>query len=210
VVAWSESPSTDAVESTVMTRLEPSEQRRLAAMDPAAASRFVQSRDLLIRTVDRVVGHSDATLVARCDHCGGDHGRIHVIGAPVSVSVSYAGPVAIVAVLPDDAGAAVGIDIEEATAPAGRMHELAALFAPDDPPDLATWTRIEAVLKADGRGLRVPPNRVRFAEEGGERMLPGLLATLPGTDDRFEVATVDALSGYVVSVAVAARSTVAG
>jgi len=57
------------------------------------------------------------------------------------------------------------------------------------------WVRAEAVLKADGRGLRVDPAHVRF---DGDR------ARLPDRADEFRL--VDRrIDGCLVSVAVASR-----
>lgn len=108
-------------------------------------------------------------VVQRCTICGGPHGRPLLPGTPLLASVAYAEPWVIVAVAHRDDADAIGIDLElEGAAP-----DLTALFAPQDPPDLRGWTAIEAALKADGRGLMVPPDQVRVDAEGGRATVPG-------------------------------------
>lgn len=124
----------------------------------------------------------------RCLVCGGPHGRPRLPHAPVHASIAYADPWVVVAVARAEDAAAIGIDAE----PDGATLDLAALFAPADPPDLRGWTAIEAVLKADGRGLMVPPDEVR--------LLPGGRASGPdGT--AYLVLPVVAAPGMVVSLA---------
>lgn len=128
-------------------------------------------------------------VAQHCPTCGsGDHGALRAEGW--AVSVSYAGDLVVAAA--QQGAEALGVDVE----PEGReVGDLAALFAPYPPPDLECWTRIEAVLKADGRGLRVPPSSVRF---------DGDTATLDGV--AYDVRRFDGPAGFVVSVAVAGSS----
>jgi 4'-phosphopantetheinyl transferase len=63
---------------------------------------------------------------------------------------------------------------------------------------LAGWVRIEAVLKADGRGLRVDPARVRFADDA-----QGTVAWIEDERPRYRVVDVE-LGRYLV-VALARR-----
>jgi 4'-phosphopantetheinyl transferase len=98
--------------------------------------------------------HPAATFVSRCPRCGGPHGRVHVIGADASVSVSYAAGWAVVAA--DGHGRRIGVDAVAADA---RGLERVLPRA-----DARSWARVEAVLKADGRGLAVDPGRVRVVE----------------------------------------------
>lgn len=99
-----------------------------------------------------------ATFVSRCPRCGGEHGRIHVSGVEAAVSVSYAGGWAAAVVA--EGWARVGIDVVRADA-GGLDRVLPGA-------DAHTWARVEAVLKADGRGLDVDPARVEVAGGAGD------------------------------------------
>ncbi len=100
-------------------------------------------RALLREQVQAEVAASYGEVGRLCPHCGStEHGRPRVLGRPdVFVSVSYAGPLAVLAT----AAVPVGVDVEaDGPAPEG--------FA-----DLAAWTRAEAALKLTGEGLRRDP-----------------------------------------------------
>lgn len=112
-----------------------------------AASRRAVSRALLSALLP------EATFVSRCPRCGGDHGRIRVSGADAVVSVSYAQGWAVGAVA--QGWTRVGIDVSPTDA--GGLD----LVLPGA--DARSWTRVEAVLKVDGRGLDVDPARVEVA-----------------------------------------------
>ncbi|WP_345751931.1 hypothetical protein [Microbacterium rhizophilus] len=154
---------------------------------------------LLAELIADLAPGAGTAIRRRCLRCGGeDHGAPHPAAAPVVVSVSYAGRLVVAAAARDRDAASLGVDAERG---AGPLPGLAPLFAPLAPPDRAGWTRIEAALKADGRGLRVPPGDVRLAHEG-----PGFLAHVPGRSDPIEVVTIDdGPPGCVVSVARAPR-----
>ena len=108
----------------------------------------VEDRDELRRVAHaRLAAETGATLVGRlCPRCGSaGHGRpwVRVAGGPAPhVSLSYAGPVVLVAWT---WAGPVGVDVERAGTDAGVYG------------DLAAWTRAEAVLKASGEGLRRDP-----------------------------------------------------
>lgn len=95
-----------------------------------------------------------ASFVARCARCGGAHGRLRVAGADAAVSVSYAEGWAFVATA--RGAARLGLDAVPASAPDLERVLPGA--------DARTWARVEAVLKADGRGLAVDPACVRVEE----------------------------------------------
>lgn len=92
-----------------------------------------------------------------CPRCGGPHGPVRT-GGPYLASVSYAGGIAVVGVVAADAASAFGIDAE----PDGERGRLTRVLSATA--SVRDWIRIEAVLKADGRGLRVDPARVRIEE----------------------------------------------
>ena len=148
--------------------------------------------DALIRTLAaELAPGSDLRIRRRCAVCGGPHGRPVLPAAPVLASVAYADPWAVVAVAGTDDVAALGVDAEQEGAPL----DLAALFAPADPPGLRGWTAVEAALKADGRGLLVPPGEVRLT--------PGL-ATVPG-GGAFRILPVPTAPGLVATLAMRLR-----
>ena len=93
----------------------------------------------------------------------GDHGQLSVKGDPRHLCLSHSGPVTVLAI----AETPVGVDLE-------RVHETSEptvrrLFPPAFRQELEgregeerdetftrLWTRLEAALKADGRGLTAP------------------------------------------------------
>lgn len=172
----------------------------------AGGDRRRVGRSLLVRLIDELAPGADAALETRCAVCGhADHGPPRPVSAPVVVSVSYADPLVIAAAVRREDACAVGVDVEQARA--GALDELAPLFAPAGPPDIASWTLIEAALKADGRGIRVEPSAVRLAAAPTPTLLPDArLAHLPGRADPLEVAPVAGPDGYALSVCVARRS----
>jgi 4'-phosphopantetheinyl transferase len=156
-----------------------------------AAARSATGRHALRSLAAELVGAdpADVTVRARCATCGGPHGRPVLGGSraldSLHASVAHAGDAAVVAVSADGP---IGIDAE----PRGR----------EAPPGmtLVDWVRIEAVLKADGRGLLVDPAHVRVADDA-----TGRTAWIDGEDARYRVVDVD-LGGDLVA-ALARRET---
>jgi 4'-phosphopantetheinyl transferase len=160
----------------------------------------VRTGDLLLRRGTAVDGHAmlralvaelaavapeDVRIVARCPDCGGEHGR-PVVMAPdaateVRVSLAHTGDITVAAAL---VGGSVGVDAEQRTPGEGTATTDAgdSVPAPHTADELRQWTRIEAVLKADGRGLRVDPATVVF-----EQTDDLLLAAVPGDPRRYLV-----------------------
>jgi 4'-phosphopantetheinyl transferase len=116
-----------------------------AANDPAADRLLLQA------------AAAPFAVTQRCPDCGGDHGRPVVSSDGRWVSLSRAGGLVAIAV---SSSGPVGIDIES-RATASR-HPLDAGAEPLEPARL--WTMKEAVLKADGRGLRVDPRDLTIGE----------------------------------------------
>ncbi len=71
---------------------------------------------------------------------------------------------------------------------------------PGDEDELQHWTRVEAVLKADGGGLRIDPAAVEFSR------LPdvGFRARMSG-GAVFEVQDLEIPGGYAAALALALR-----
>lgn len=147
------------------------------------AERFARGREALRALIGDV-----AVTAAVCPDCGRRHGApLLADGRFASVSHASGGSLAAVA------DRAVGVDVEDRP-----LRLLPAVAVPPGEDPLQHWTRVEAVLKADGRGLRVDPDAVLFAPgEGGWR------ATLDG---RVYVVHDLALDGrHAAAVAVAAE-----
>lgn len=100
----------------------------------------------LVRHLLTREGCADAALDNPCPHCGGPHGPVRITGAPWRASIAYAGGLAVVGIVPD-AVTAFGLDAEPLIDP---VREAAGGIDGG----LLRWVRAEAVLKADGRGLR--------------------------------------------------------
>jgi len=151
------------------------------------ATRTAAGRDALRALAAELAGAdpADVTVRARCATCGGAHGRSVLGGSRaldgLHASVAHAGDVVVVAVSTDGP---IGIDAE----PRGR----------EAPPGttLAEWVRIEAVLKADGRGLRVDPERVRFADDAR-----GTVAWIDSEPTRYRVVAAGLAPELVAAVA---------
>jgi 4'-phosphopantetheinyl transferase len=151
-------------------------------VDPPAdrPARTAAGRAALRVLAAEIVGAdpADVTVRARCATCGGAHGRPVLGGSRaldgLHASVAHAGGIVVVAVSADGP---IGIDAE----PRDR----------DTPPGmtLAGWVRIEAVLKADGRGLAVDPARVRSAPHSADG--DALVAWIDGEGARFRLRDVD-------------------
>jgi 4'-phosphopantetheinyl transferase len=124
---------------------------------------FLAGRTLLRRLAGRMTGiaQGDIVIVATCPDCGGPHGRPAVEGSALHVGLAHCGST-VVAVASWDGP--VGVDIEDLATPASRIAAVAALTGLRS---LRHWTRVEAVLKADGRGLRVDPGLVRIDAASG-------------------------------------------
>ena len=87
---------------------------------------------------------------------------------------------------------AVGVDVETVVQAEGRLEAIGQLTGEST---LRSWTRVEAVLKADGRGLRVEPGDVRYDSEGA--------AWVRGSNRRYLVAEHDVDPAILVSLAIA-------
>ena len=103
----------------------------------------------------------DVPIANPCPFCGGPHGPVQLPGSPWRASVSYAGALAVVGVVPSVGVAAFGLDAEG--------------DAPLADPGVRAWTRVEAALKADGRGIRVDPETVVVTADAD-----GWTAVVPG------------------------------
>ncbi|WP_103662842.1 4'-phosphopantetheinyl transferase superfamily protein [Microbacterium sp. CJ77] len=165
-------------------------------------------RDVADALVARLAGPygESVTVGRRCERCGASsHGRPLVAGAPVHASISYAGDLVVAAVADACRVLALGIDAERVSRV--RRDDLRGVITPGHGTSLRRWTRVEAVLKADGRGLSIEPARVRI-----ERSVRGVHGSIAGGDTGTAVGALDIRPrllrvrgprGVVISLAVA-------
>ena len=145
--------------------------------DPHATGR------LLLRELLAEAGYPDARITAVCPDCGGEHGQPRAEGTGLHLSLSYVGEFVVAAV----SAVPVGVDAEALEQTAERLDAIGKLTGIRS---LHSWTRTEAVLKADGRGLRVDPAEVHF---------DGDTATLAGV--RYDLRELEIEPELLVSVA---------
>lgn len=140
---------------------------------------------LLLRELVAELSGAPARITAVCPECGEEHGR--PVSDVLSVSVAHAGDVVVVAA----AGTPVGVDVEPADA------EVPAVFGGS----VTAWTRLEAVLKADGRGVVVDPGEVRFTDTGTAAGTATIGPTTYAVETTAAFGDTAADPGYVISVA---------
>lgn len=195
-IAWARPPAVRGFAEDDLAAMGESQVARYRALDPVRAEGFLAGRALLRQLILRLGGASGVTLDSACPRCGRDHGVPRTRGFVLSVSHAHD----LVAVAVSRGSAPMAIDVEHA-ASSTRVAELAPLFAPRPAPDLAEWTRIEAAVKADGRGLAIDPADVRLQAETVGAFLQEWTAELPGRASRLPVMTLAGPPGYTLSAA---------
>ena len=199
-----------------LVRLLDEESRRRARTisDPRRRDAQITGQALLRVVVGPLVGvpPADLTLDRTCLRCGGPHGKPRVPGAPVDLSLTYAGSTVLLAVSAR-ARALVGLDAEPRRPPPGtgpapeadrtlahevlgraELQEWRGLSVGDQEGALVRWwTRKEAVLKALGPGGGGAPRAVRVSPPGEPPRLLAWDAALAGDDlhDPVVLADVD-------------------
>ena len=175
-LSWATSPLVGERRAQALALLTSAEATRFGS--DREPERFLAGRMLLRKSAAELAGLplASITVTAACPDCGLEHGQPHVDG--LFVSLSHAGALTVAAAWAD---ATIGIDIEPRNVPPERVAAIRDVAGGDD---LRHWTRVEAVLKADGRGLRVDPRSV--AIQGTEATLDGKRYRLTdiGDDDR--------------------------
>lgn len=140
--------------------------------------RFLTGRVLAKHAVGQRLGlpASEVVLDATCADCGKPHGKPRVVGAEerLRLSISHSGQRVGIALAE---GAPVGLDVE-ATRDANQEligyalndEELAALDGLSTADRSAAffryWSRKEALMKATGRGLKIPLRSITLAPPG--------------------------------------------
>lgn len=196
-VVWARPSDLQGFTETDIAAMGQGQVARLRQLSGSRAQGFLAGRALIRALVRRIRGSDEVLLSSRCARCGADHGRPR--SADVSLSVSHAEDLVVVAAT---AGSVLlGVDVEE-TASADRLDGLGPMFPDGGAPDLAAWTRIEAAVKADGRGFEIDPSEVLLHPRADDADPCVWSAVLPGSASPLEVTTLVGPPGYVLSVAV--------
>ncbi|WP_414942286.1 4'-phosphopantetheinyl transferase family protein [Amycolatopsis sp. cmx-11-51] len=201
----------------------PAEPRFLALLDELEQGRYANYRQdidkrrfltgrVLAKTVaaERLgLAVEDVSFDATCDDCGKPHGRPRVPGAALMLSISHSGDLIGVAAT---SGTPVGLDVETA----GRRADDSLIEYALSPPEQAAiaglldeqratafftyWTRKEAVMKATGKGLKIPLQSITFSgyDEEARLVRSGNAALDPA---RTRLADLKATEGYRAAVA---------
>ncbi len=173
--------------------LSAAERARYAASAQPLHDRFLAGRSVLRRLAAEQLGvlAAEVPLVALCPDCGGSHGRPIIDGSRLQLSLSHcAGAVVAVAAW----NRPIGVDVERRDASPQQEAAIEAVAAGHG---IRHWTRVEATLKADGRGLRVDPREVH---------LEGALAWVVDRPTRYELFEPELDPALQVTVALAARA----
>ncbi|MBU4464723.1 MAG: chemotaxis protein CheY [Actinobacteria bacterium] len=153
----------------------------------------------------RELAGADVEITNTCPRCGEPHGPVAVAGADVHASIAYAGGYALAAVIEATPGACLGIDAEAVADARRDAAGLDGVLGTGRSVTLRDWVRVEAALKADGRGLRVDPATVTV--HGGDGAWE---ASVPGRARRVQGADLVGPPGVLVSAAIAPPETAPG
>lgn len=197
--------------------LDDAERRRFDAYRwDADKQRFLTGRVLARFAVARWLGTKPAAITfdATCEDCGKAHGKPRVISHDdVALSLSHSGDRVGVAVT---TGIPVGLDVESASrsatedliAYALNDTERTALvgLAPDDAAAafFSYWARKEALMKATGRGLKIPLRSITLSAPGE---LPRLVAADDAALDPAAATLLDVDPGVGYRAAIAVLTT---
>lgn len=188
---WARADLNEKARRSALAVLSPAERGRYDDTSPARRDAFLAGRMVLRGLAGQLTGTAPAELdlEAVCPDCGGPHGRPVLRESALQLSLSHGAGVVVAAAVWD---AQLGIDIEAPEVEPARLEAIAELTGRAS---VAHWSSVEAVLKADGRGLRVDPARVTV--EGRQGWVD---------DDvrRYDLSEVDLAPGVRVTVAVAA------
>jgi 4'-phosphopantetheinyl transferase len=172
LVRWSEPLPADG---RFLRLLDEHERGRFEAYRLEADKRRFLTGRVLAKTLTAArLGRPVESVVfdATCADCGKPHGRPTVPGSDLTLSISHSG--GLVGLAATD-GVPVGLDVETASRKADRAlieyalspAEQAAVAALPETTRSAAffvyWTRKEAVMKATGKGLKIPLRSITFS-----------------------------------------------
>ena len=191
---WTRAHLNDKARREALAVISTAERDRYESTAEAGRDSFLAGRLMLRRLAADLTGSTPeavALSAAVCPDCGGAHGRPQLADSALHLSLSRTRDVVVAAAV---WGAHLGIDVEDLDQPSDALAAIGVLTGETS---LLRWTRVEAVLKADGRGLRIDPSLVSIESVGGE--VRGSVADRPARYGISEVALTDQLR---VSVAV--------
>ena len=191
-VAWA--PARHPCPPIPLAALSGSDLLRLDELAVDLRDRFVVGRLLIHALVAGLFPTAtEWTIVAGpCRRCGQRHAGVELDGVPARASVAYAAGTVVVAVAPTSEVSRLGIDAEPDLVDHARVEDLRRMLGASSEPVLHRWTRVGAVLKADGRGLLIDPGAVRLRRGG---------AWIAGQPASYVVAEVPGPPGFLLSLA---------
>ena len=210
VVRWS---APLPAEPQYLRLLDEVEQGRFEAYRQDADKRRFLTGRVLAKTVaaERLGLAVDAVRFdATCADCGKPHGRPRVPDADLTLSISHSGELIGVAATPS---VPVGLDVETASRRAEdslieyalspvEVKSLEGLTAAERAAAFFVyWTRKEAVMKATGKGLKIPLQSITFSGYNEPARL--ITSADPALDPaRTRLVDLKAADGYRAAIAV--------
>jgi 4'-phosphopantetheinyl transferase len=210
VVRWS---APLPAEPRFLRLLDDVEQERFGAYRQDADKRRFLTGRVLAKTVtaERLgIPLESVKFDATCDDCGKPHGRPRIPGADLTLSISHSGDLIGLAATP---AVPVGLDVETANrkadeglieyalSPAESGHLTGLSGEEKARAFFVYWTRKEAVMKATGKGLKIPLQSITFSryDEPARLITSGDPALDPA---RTSLADLKAADGYRAAIAV--------
>jgi 4'-phosphopantetheinyl transferase len=210
VVRWS---APLPAEPRFLRLLDDVEQDRFGAYRQDADKRRFLTGRVLAKTVtaERLgIPLESVKFDATCDDCGKPHGRPRIPGADLTLSISHSGDLIGLAATP---AVPVGLDVETANrkadeglieyalSPAESEHLTGLSGEEKARAFFVYWTRKEAVMKATGKGLKIPLQSITFSryDEPARLITSGDPALDPA---RTSLADLKAADGYRAAIAV--------
>lgn len=216
VVVWWSAPL--VAEERFLGLLDEKEQGRYDAYrQEADKRRFLTGRVLAKSLAAERLGTtaSEIRFDSTCEDCGKPHGRPRVPGADLMLSISHSGE--LIGVAATD-GTPVGLDVETAKRRAdsslieyalspAEQKVLEGLSEDERATAFFTyWTRKEAVMKATGKGLKIPLQSITFSPYNEQAVL--VVSGDPALDPaNTRLTDLKASDGYRAAVAVLSTDT---
>ena len=195
LVAWTGGLD-DADLARTYASLDGTELARATQLGSQQRRRFLTGRTLLRNLASELfpeAGQAFGVASVACPRCGRAHAGVELRGLPARASLAYADDeLAVAAIASSGRVANLGVDAEREAMDEVRTRDLESRIGRSSEPASRRWTRIEALLKADGRGLHVDPARVRLSSGSG---------WIAGEPLRYQLAPVPGPDGYAISLA---------